>query len=191
MNWETILFLGDSLTVGARSYLGFPEYVGNMLSEKLSKEWNVINHATNGFQAIDLARSLSDNFANLSSNTPLLSVVLIGTNDAKSNTSIEEYTIAMEQIIIKAKLLTMNNNVLLLDIPNLRAGVSYPYTAEMNKTIARYNQVILRLTEKHQIKHLVISMEDEDFFDGVHFNKKGTIRFAEGVVDHIMKARGI
>jgi lysophospholipase L1-like esterase len=191
MNWETILFLGDSLTVGARSYLGFPEYVGNMLSEKLSKEWNVINHATNGFRAIDLARSLSDNYANLSSNTPLLSVVLIGTNDAKSTTSIEEYTIAMEQIIIKAKLLTMNNNVLLLDIPILRAGVSYPYTAEMNKTIAKYNQVILRLTEKHQIKHLVIPMENEDYFDGVHFNKKGTIRFAEGVVDHIMKARGI
>ena len=59
MNWETLLCLGDSITFGARSYFGYPEIAGNILEEKLSKSWNIINHSTNGFTTIDLIRSLN------------------------------------------------------------------------------------------------------------------------------------
>lgn len=191
MNWESILFLGDSLSFGARSYLGFPEYSGDMLSKKLSKDWNIINHATNGFRAIDLARSISNNYSVLASNNPLMSVILIGTNDAKTGTSNEEYRIAMEQIIIKAKLLTLNRNVLIIHIPELVSGVSYPYNVKMNEAIREYNQIINKLAKKHQVNFLSVSLEDKHFYDGVHFNKEGTILFAEHIVNYILKERGI
>jgi lysophospholipase L1-like esterase len=190
MNWETILFLGDSLTLGARNYLGYPEYCGDILTKKLSKEWNIINHATNGYTAIDLTRSISNNYASLATQNPLLSIILIGTNDAKIGTSKNEFGIALEQIIVKSKLLSLNNNVLLLCIPQLETGVSYPYNVDMNQVINGYNQVIISLAKKHKIKALSISLEKKHFFDGVHFNKEGTIYFAEGIANHILKQKG-
>lgn len=191
MNWETILFLGDSLTVGARSYLGYPEYTGDLLTQKLSKDWNVVNHATNGFTAIDLSRSVSNNYASLAAQNPLISVVLIGTNDAKIGTSEEAFRIALEQLIIKAKLMTLHKKVLLLQIPDLAAGVSYPYTVGMNKNIAVYNQIIEKMAVKHQVKTLSIALNPEHFYDGVHFNEAGTITYARSLADFILKERGM
>lgn len=190
MNWETILFLGDSLTFGARGYLGYPEYAGDILAKKTAKEWNVINHGTNGYRAIDLARSISNNFSTLATHNALLSVVLIGTNDAKTATTADEYRIALEQVIIKAKLLTLNSNVLLLKIPALAAGVSYPYSLEMNVAIDGYNQIIDSMAKKHTAKTLSIALENEHFFDGVHFNTAGTVHVAQGIADHILLERG-
>jgi len=191
MNWETILFFGDSLTVGARGYLGFPEYVGDILAKRLSKEWNIINNATNGFRAIDLARSISNNYAGLTAQNPLVSVILIGTNDAKSGTNNDEYRIAVEQIIIKAKLLTLNENVLLLSIPELAAGVAYPYNQEMNNAIYAYNDILVKLASKHKTGLLSIPTKDEHYFDGVHFNREGTIFFAQSIAHKILKDRGL
>lgn len=41
MNWETLLCMGDSITIGSRSYLGYPEYAGHYLSTETNKKWNV------------------------------------------------------------------------------------------------------------------------------------------------------
>jgi lysophospholipase L1-like esterase len=191
MNWETINFFGDSLTFGARSYLGYPEYVGDILQKQLSKSWNVINHATNGFTAVDLARSITNDFYNLSSNGPLLSVILIGTNDAKNNTPDDDYRIALEQVIIKSKLMTENGNVLLLNLPSFPNGVMYPYTTKMNDNINRYNHIINELTEKHQVKSLGIPIEEEHLYDGVHFNQPGCVHYAQNLARHILKERGL
>ena len=38
MNWETLLAFGDSITYGARSYLGYPEICGDILGGKLDKK---------------------------------------------------------------------------------------------------------------------------------------------------------
>jgi len=191
MNWETILFLGDSLTFGARSYLGYPERCGALLSDKLAKDWNVVNHATNGFTAIDLARSMDGNYVSLASQTPVISFILIGTNDAKTGTSNENYTIALEQIIVKSKLLTLNANVRVLKIPQLAKGVAYPFDTEMNIRIHEYNQIIDVLAAKHGIKSVAIELDDAHFYDGIHFNEAGILVFAEGVAHSILKERGI
>ncbi len=45
MNWETLMCFGDSITIGARSYCGYPEYAGNYLEKELGNKWNIINHA--------------------------------------------------------------------------------------------------------------------------------------------------
>ncbi|NQV02922.1 MAG: hypothetical protein HQ542_09770 [Bacteroidia bacterium] len=53
MNWETLISFGDSITIGARSYLGYPEICGDLLENILNKDWHVINHARNGFTTIN------------------------------------------------------------------------------------------------------------------------------------------
>jgi lysophospholipase L1-like esterase len=89
MNWETLMCFGDSITIGARSYCGYPEYAGSVLEKEIGNKWNVINHSVSGYTAIDLHRYISDNYNNLSSFTPSIVTILIGTNDIKNGTSLE------------------------------------------------------------------------------------------------------
>ena len=84
MNWETLLSFGDSITFGARSYLGYPEICGDLLGKKLQKQWHVINHATNGFTTMDLLRSINPMLSNYKASYASLITVMIGTNDIKN-----------------------------------------------------------------------------------------------------------
>lgn len=105
MNWETFMCLGDSITIGARSYCSYPEYAANELEKEIGNHWILINHATTGFTAIDLSRSIANNFNNLKNFQPSIITILIGTNDVKTNTSGEDFTIALNQIVLKANLI--------------------------------------------------------------------------------------
>src|SRR5436190_23929773 len=104
MNWETLLSLGDSITFGARSYLGYPEICGDILGKKLDKNWHVINHSTNGFTTINLVRSLNSEMESYKNCYPSIITVMIGTNDIKMNVSIENFKIAYKQLITKLRL---------------------------------------------------------------------------------------
>jgi lysophospholipase L1-like esterase len=191
MNWETYIAFGDSITIGARTYLGYPELVGNFLSIKLSKQWNIINHAVSGFKAIDLARHIDRYYFSLQEHKASVSSVLIGTNDIMQSTKIDDFKIALDQIILKSKLLTINKNVILFAIPDFHKGIMYPYSYEMNKTISVFNSVILQSASHHGIRFLQLEHNKEDFFDGVHLNEPGVINFAEQITKFILKDKGI
>jgi lysophospholipase L1-like esterase len=61
MNWETLLCLGDSITIGARSYLGYPDYAADYLKQKTNKNWLAVNYAVSGYTTIQLARHMVTN----------------------------------------------------------------------------------------------------------------------------------
>ena len=189
MNWETIAFFGDSLTFGARCYMGYPEYCADKLEKELGNSWNVVNHATNGFRAIDLVRSVNESYNTINQQSLLISFILIGTNDAKTGTSIKDYKIALNQLIIKSKLLTVNGNLVLIKIPLLQKGVSFPYKMEMNNSIENYNTVISELAEKYKIDTVKLDLDQDDFVDGVHFNQKGTDKISEQISNYILNLR--
>lgn len=191
MNWETYIALGDSITIGARTYLGYPELVGKKLSESLHKEWNVINHSVSGFKAIDLARYIDLHYSSLIQHKASVTSVLIGTNDIKEKTSLEDFKVALNQIIIKAKLLTTNKNVILFLIPEFHKGIMYPYNIEMNETIASFNMAIQTLAQKHNIRLLTLDHSEIDFFDGVHLNDTGIDNFSSQITKFILKDKGI
>lgn len=190
MNWETLLCLGDSITFGARSYLAYPEIAGSILEERLSKNWNIINHSTNGFTTIDLVRSLNTASALYKNEYPSLITVMIGTNDIKIGTSIEDFKTAYSQVILKAKLMSVNNNVILIKIPHFTQKVFYPYHFGMNDTVRVFNEVINDLAVKHGLRTLEFDLKDDDFFDGVHFSSKGSITAAEQLASFILKDKG-
>lgn len=191
MNWETYIAYGDSITKGARTYLGFPELIGDSLSTHLSKKWLVVNHSVSGFKAIDLNRFIDTHFSSLKEYNASVSTILIGTNDIKEKTDPEEFRIALNQIILKCKLLTVNKNVIILAIPEFHKGIMYPYVIDMNEPIREFNSIIEDLANHHNIRMLAVEHLEDDFFDGVHLNNKGNKTFADQVCRFILKDKGI
>lgn len=191
MNWETLLCLGDSITIGARSYLGFPEYAADLLANKLDKEWKAVNHATSGFTAIDLARSMQQQFLNLKSHEPGFITVLIGTNDVKLGTDISDYAIALRQIVVMTRQLAGPNQIALIEIPTFPPGVMYPYLVSMNETVGRFNEVIRATAQKSGVRSFSLSLEADHLFDGVHLNRFGCQACATKIADFILNDRGL
>jgi len=191
MNWETYIAFGDSITIGARTYLGYPELVGNLLSTELSKQWNVINHAKSGLKAIDLARHIDNSFFSLKEYKASVTSMLIGTNDIMAQTTKEDFKIALDQIILKTKLLTVNKNVIILTIPAFHKGIMYPYSIGMNETIFEFNSIINESAIQHEIRLLQLKHSEQDFFDGVHLNATGIKNFSSQISKFILKDKGI
>lgn len=191
MNWETYIAYGDSITIGARTYLGYPELVGNSLSNHLSKQWNVINHAVSGYKAIDLCRYIDKYYSILKDQQSSISTILIGTNDIKEHTRPEDFRIALTQVIIKVKLLTVNKNVIILSIPEFHQGIMYPYSIGMNEQIREFNHIIKHLAEQHRIRFLELLHTASDFVDGVHLNNKGIETFSNQLTATILKDKGV
>jgi lysophospholipase L1-like esterase len=189
MNWETLLSLGDSITIGSRSYLGYPEYCGHFLKKGTNKDWNIINCAIAGFTTIDLVRHIDKNWINLTHTKPSIISILIGTNDIKSETSVEDFEIAYDQIILKAKLLVKSKNIILNKIPLLQNGVMLPYTIKMNVIIKKYNKVIQEIAEKESL--LLIDMPESEnlFYDGVHLNSLGSMTWGKNLCNKIIGIR--
>lgn len=191
MNWETYIAFGDSITIGARTYLGYPELVGDKLRVELNKEWNVINHAVSSCKAIDLARYIDLHFNSLQTHRASIASILIGTNDIKENTRPEDFRIALNQVVLKTKLLTTNKNVVLFLIPEFHKGVMYPYSLDMNDTIAVFNSHILDVAKAHNIRVLTFEHQKDDFTDGVHLGPQGVESFSDQILKFILKDKGI
>ena len=191
MNWETLLCLGDSITIGARSYLGYPEYTGVLLEKHLGNRWNIVNHATCGHTAIDLHRSITNYFTDLQCFNPSLLTILIGTNDLKAPSTVENYRIAYRQVLLKASLMVNSAYIFLIKIPKLPAVVKYPYRFEMNHKIDQFNAVIEELAEAYGHKVVEINLTEAELFDGVHLNERGAKSFAKQLTNFILYDKGI
>ena len=190
MNWQTVLCLGDSITIGSRSYLGYPEVLGSILNDRLDNHWNIVNHAVSGYSCIDLTRSIDKNYQNLMIQRPGVVTVMIGTNDVKNPTSLSDFKIAYEQVIIKARLLAENGNVVLISIPPIFKNALYPYKEEDNVLIGQFNATIEALKEKHQCRILKPTFSESDFFDGVHLNDHGIWNLGKQIASLILKDKG-
>ncbi len=189
MNWETLLSVGDSITIGSRSYLGYPEYCGWFLSGETKKKWNVINHAVAGYTNIDLVRSIDKNYQNLKSAKPDIATILIGTNDLKSNTSLKPFKLTYEQLVIKIQLIVGNNNIVVIEIPKLMNDVMLPYNIEMNSLIVEYNKIINSIARENGLKHIELSYSESLFYDGVHLNELGSENIGMQLSNYILKLR--
>lgn len=189
MNWETLLCVGDSITIGSRSYLGYPEYCGNQLSIETNKIWNVYNHAVAGYTTVDLMRSIDQNLSNIKSCKPEIATILIGTNDLKRNTSLDTFRIVYEQLITKVLLIVGNNNIVLIEIPKLMEGVMLPYRLDMNLLVDEYNIIINSIAKQRNLLVCKLDTKQDDFYDGVHLNDKGSKMVGNQIAENILKLR--
>lgn len=191
MNWETYVAFGDSITIGARSYLSYPEHVGAILETATKKKWNVINHATSGFTTIDLLRSIDENYANLSNSKASIATLFIGVNDIKKNTELEEFAIAYNLILTKLKIILAETMIKVFEIPLFPPGVMYPYTLKMNDKISEFNEMIRKVAVNHGLKTYPFKVSEEYLYDGVHLNALGCKKTADYLSELILHDRGL
>lgn len=191
MNWESLLCMGDSITRGARTYVGYPEVASHMLSQRTPVAWTAWNFAWNGYRAIDLLRAIDEHRAAIKQFEPSLCTLMVGTNDAKAGVDVADYAMVMEQLVTKARLLTQNRHVMLLAIPSLSAGMSLPYNAAMNDHIETYNTALRNIAERARCAFLEMRCMPEDLVDGVHLSDSGVRSFAEQLRDRILRDRGM
>jgi len=187
MNWETLLCLGDSITIGARSYLAYPEHAAHHLSAALQKEWNVVNCAVSGFSAIELCRHLDLQMPSLLAQKPDIATILIGTNDVKAGTDPEHYRVALRLILIKCRLLLRPNNLILMHLPEFVEGVKYPYTLHMNDDIQALNRIIDEEAARAGLRTMQLQLLPIDFFDGVHLNETGSASAGQQLANLILQ----
>jgi lysophospholipase L1-like esterase len=191
MNWESLVCLGDSITFGARSYLGYPEICGAILEKRMKKSWHVINHSTCGFTTMNLVRSLNSVMLSYKEMFSSIITIMIGTNDIKDQVPEEDFLTAYDQLIVKARLMSVNNNVLLFRIPRFTNMVFYPYHFGMNSTVELFNRGIEALAVKHGLRTIDLKLEDDHFYDGVHFNDAGSGAAGAQLAAFILKDKGI
>lgn len=189
MNWETLLCLGDSITIGARSYMGYPEYSGAKLEIKTQKKWNVINHAVSGYTTIELLRFIDSSWKHLLETKPEIVTIMIGTNDIKSNTNEEDFKIAYNLLITKARLLQRNGNIILFEIPRLENGVMLPYNIDMNAKIESFNEIISKLAKRESLMIHKFEQNEDFFYDGVHLNNNGSVQWGNQLAEYILNLR--
>lgn len=191
MNWETLLSFGDSITIGSRTYLGYPEYASELLRQATQTEWNTFNYAKAGITTVELHRMMSADFAHLKQLSPELITVLVGTNDAKKGISSANFAIAYRQVILKARLIAPEATLLVFSIPPLQKGVKLPYTRAMNAVIEEYNDIIKTIGESFRVPVVELELSDKHFGDGVHLNEAGIAKMGQQIADYILKLRGI
>lgn len=179
MNWETILCLGDSITFGARSYLGFPEYCAAALESATNKNWNVINLSKSGYTTIDLHRYLDKSGAIFHTCRPEVINIMIGTNDLKQPTSLSDFEIAYKALIVKIRVTHPNSFLIINEIPQLLPGICLPYKMSMNDTISTFNSIINKIAVTMGIDVLRFDFKQQDTFDGVHLSDIGSKRIGE------------
>ena len=190
MNWQTLLCLGDSITIGSRSYLGYPEACCGFLRSKLQQRWHAVNFATAGYRAIDLARAMDRSFTHLQSAKPGVVALLIGTNDAKQPTPPAAFAEAYEQILVKARLIAGHGNIIVIPPPRLESGMLYPYLPAMNSVLEGYEQIIRAKAEEHGVRTFRFDVRPEHFFDGVHLNDAGVQACGEQLGAFILNDKG-
>ena len=191
MNWETYISIGDSITKGARTYLSYPEKIAYGLKQNLDKNWNLINISENGHTVIDILRLIDKNYNSVSSHLSGITTILLGTNDVKNNTSPIDFRIAFDLLVLKAKLITQKGNVILIEIPNFPKGIVYPYNFQMNDNIDLFNTIIKKIAEEHALRTFKFTLNESDFFDGVHLSEQGVDNCSSQLLEFILEDKGM
>lgn len=193
MNWETMITYGDSITNGARSHLGYPEYLAAMNGNDKNYGfcYDVYNYSQNGFKALDLLKFISFNVSNIKAINADCSILLIGTNDTKGDIDVSSWSNIYDQLIRKILIIQGNKNLILLNIPLFPNGTKFPYTSQKNKLIDDLNLHIHNAAKTYGIYHLAIPYNSDFFNDGVHFNEYGSQQVANAVYKYILNMKGI
>jgi len=184
--YEKMICYGDSLTVGARSSVGYPEVVAYLLTQSSGRSWMVCNESVNGDTAVDLLRRIDQNSHSYAD--AAYASLLIGTNDTKPSvrTEVAEFEMLYEQILWRLQI--KHAHVFLFTIPNMWAPVCSPYGSKCGEWIDSYNGVIAHHAELVGLPLIALDgLPKTVFADGVHFNLKGAWKVAAKLATEIMK----
>lgn len=173
MNFLSTLFLGDSLTTGAREPLGmsWPLYFAHAA---LADGVVVLPHieAENGRRSPELARVA---LPAIQRSQAKEAFVLIGTNDAKDDGTVPTEVTVANIALVCAWCRTAGTRPYVLTVP-VPAGFGSPgYTAAIGQRIRALNDAI----RAHGFPHLVECADLRDTTDGIHLGTASARELAE------------
>ena len=115
--------------------------------------------------------------------------ILIGTNDLKSPTSLEDFEIAYKALVVKVRAAHPNALLVLNEIPRLLPGVMLPYSTSMNDLVVAFNTIINKMAKTMGVEVLKYNLENDLMFDGVHLNSKGSKFIGQLLAQQILSKR--
>jgi len=190
MIYGTVLSLGDSLTFGARCYLGFPEYLARDLTLRHDRriEWSAINAGVCGEttrQILDRTPALVQRFAALPG--PKVITYLAGTNDSKGNgTRPLEWQEAYRQTVRWLRRVH-GARIVLCTIPALQSDQMPCYTEGSMRWIERANYAIRDMHDVLNSRsiNLVDLADIHETVDGVHLTPEASETVAGRITEVI------
>lgn len=186
MIYDKVLCIGDSMTFGARSYFGYPEYLAKYLREKTRKYWICVNAGVNRERAVDVLRRCDRvlrEFEDIMAVT-----IFVGTNDCKINsfTSPDLYEEALRQMI--AKIHASGKISFVMKIPDIVYSGCFPYCLGSREQVKKLNKRVEKVAKEEGCYLIDITGLDEDCYciDKLHFSEVGCIKVAEIVGNAIL-----
>jgi len=181
--YQRVSCIGDSITIGSRTKLGYPELMALTLSQRTQLHWFPRLFAENGRTTLWVARNV-DRWMTVAFNTAVWTL-LIGTNDCRGNTLTDETTFELLFSQIVARFEVENLPLVIGTIPPIVHGRGHlPYT-EASVDKAKELNSIIRTMPYGKIVELS-DLEPALFVDSVHPNLDGckqiALRFAEAIV---------
>ncbi len=184
MNYNNIVFWGDSLTYGARTYGCYPLYLVKMLNASTPYNWRAINRGVNGFTAKDLWFKVNWDLEML--NDTYLSCVLIGTNDCSVLSEGAVFKTYLEQLI-DAIFIKKGKKIFLGEIPDIIQNAHPFFTKQSNEKRTELNSIIYEICDKNNNLELVrFNLNEDCYEDSVHFSEKGNQIVAESFFNKII-----
>lgn len=186
MLYGTILCLGDSMTFGARSPIGYPEYLGPLVSTD-KVEWVSINKGISGQttrQILDRAPAAVGQLAGMAG--PKWCVVMAGTNDSKAGgLPHHEWEMLYRQLLHWP--LRHNIPLALCTLPGVDPAEMPSFAPNSNRWLREASNRIRGIADELSSKKKVVSLVEFDdmsskyLCDGVHFTKQGYLEMAQRI----------
>lgn len=185
MIFEQVICLGDSLTFGARSKAGWPEYMAQYLREKTGRVYVAINEGVSGETVLQLLRRSDHKLFHFKD--VMMATLLIGTNDTKPmiDTPPDLFEELYRQVV--DRLLIRKMVVFCGTIPDQMGEVCLPYDKSSIERLKVFNERIEKVCTERKV-HLVKlnGFDADDYSDSLHFSDKGSIRVAHVFGDAIL-----
>jgi lysophospholipase L1-like esterase len=185
MNYQNILCVGDSQTLGARSYGCYPLHLARMLTERSAYAWRAVPLATNGHTARDVWFRLGEELDRIQDTRQ--ACLLIGTNDAgegKPADLFEEYY----RQILRAFFVKKYKVVWCGEVPPIHTDGHVYFDRRASDRRDRLNECIARVAAEFADVRVVRfeGLTLECYEDSVHFNEAGNRLVAEAFAHAIL-----
>ncbi|HMQ80361.1 MAG TPA: SGNH/GDSL hydrolase family protein [Ignavibacteria bacterium] len=186
MNYNNIVFWGDSLTFGARTYGCFPMYLVDLLNSATPYNWRAINRGVNGYTARDLWFKVNWELEKLTDT--YLSCVLIGTNDCSELSDSSIFKSYLQQLL-DAIYIKKGKRIYLGEIPGIVQNAHPFFPKETIEKRIELNNVINEICSNDKRIELVrFDLSIECFEDSVHFSEKGNMSVAKSFFTKIINS---
>jgi lysophospholipase L1-like esterase len=185
--FQNVLCLGDSQTSGARTNIGYPEALANMMERRTGVIWNCINAGVPRDTAVEvlrrtqrLVREFSDVF---------IVCLLAGCNDTRVDrqTPPDTFALIFRQLLNLLRSSRVSGTFV-GTIPIIQSGFgTLPYDKVSRALRLEYNSIIEHLCRQFEIPLVDTSMDRSMYVDAIHFNESGcfelAVRFASAIME--------